>query len=143
MKLNRAHIFFFEDGDKFSSIVTDSYGFLGRLGCGITVREIEVRIGIDAFQQARLGPLDQAIPAHMRQLRRCRQCAHASRQQLEPGQIRRLFAGSVECLEAKTNSEERHASMNSVDERHSQFALIEYSDQGFEMAYTGEQKGAR
>src|SRR6266481_8767379 len=103
MKLYGEDILLFDDGGKFRAVGAGRNCSFIRIARGIRMSEIEVRVLVDASQQARLALFRDLIPAHVRELYVGRQSADSSRQKVQAAELRRFLAGLVQYLQPETD----------------------------------------
>jgi len=81
---------------------------------GIRVREVEIILLADPFEQWRFISGLQGVPAHVRKFRGVRQIHYAARENPQASKFWRFVARSKERLQPQADAEKRSARMNFV-----------------------------
>src|ERR1700730_2123399 len=100
MELHPENVVSLQYRDEIAAVAAQRGPLRPRRRRGIGMREVEVVIRRNAFQQARVPRSIQLIPPHVRQLDRIRELRNLTLQHAESGELRSFFAGGVERLQS-------------------------------------------
>src|SRR5260221_8155403 len=117
MKLRRKNISLLEHCHERGAVTEKSAARLAGIEGSVGVREIEIGVLRDAFQQFTGTRAAQLIPSHVRQAIGRRQSGNFLRKQREARVSGRFVAGGEHGLESETNSEQRRTARNCVSQR--------------------------
>src|SRR5580658_4776993 len=125
MELHGIDILLFYDGGEIRTVVRERDGFAIASGGGEGMSEIKIGASREAFEKARRPGRSKLVPSHVRELHSRGKGTNRAGEKFEASEFRSFFTGLVERLQAQADAEKRNTSLDGVEQRCAESALIQ------------------